>query len=162
MVFVTVYFWLTVASAVLSTILLILAGVDRGTSSFYLLLLTPSVTIIHHAIIVFLPTYMPQQFTEKRPGTLPTHATKTYISFMGLISGLWTLSTLLTFYAVGMNIAHHNPKTNQHTGAAECVFAVIETGVSWAMLALCIKERWTGSYKGVPLTEGTSNVTSDC
>lgn len=155
MVFVTVYFWLTVASAALSIILLILAGIDRGTSSFYLLLLSPSLTIIHHAIIVFLPTYMPQQFTgEKRTGTLPPHATKTYISFMGLLSGLWTLSTLLTFYAVGMNIAHHNPNTNQHTGAAECVFAVFECGVSWTMLILCVKERWTSSYKSVPLSEG--------
>jgi hypothetical protein len=156
MVFVTVYFWLTVASTLLSILILILAGVDHGKSSFYLMLLTPSFTIIHHAIIIFIPTYMPQQFEEKRPSNVPIHATKTYIAFLGLLSGLWTLSTLLTFYAVGMNIAHNVSPPTQRTGAAECFFGVCETGVSWAALALCVKERTSGGYKSVPIKEGAA------
>jgi len=155
MTFLTIYLALISASALLSVTLLILAGVDHGNSSFYLMLLTPSLAIIHHAVIVFIPTYMEQQFTgSKAAHMLPTHATITYIAVLGVLSALWTLSTLFTFYAVGMNIAKKSPHTNESTGSAECVLGVFETGVSWVMFALCVNERVSRSHNGVPIGEG--------
>jgi magnesium-transporting ATPase (P-type) len=156
MEFVTVYFLLTVISAFISLILLILAGVDHGTSSFYLMLIVPTITIIHHIFIMFFPTYKADIFSKEYKGstrTLPTHAMKSYLAMLCLLSVLWTFATMITFYAVGMNVARKKPHANVHTGGAECAFGLFEIAVSWTMFALCIKERATLSYQGVPLHE---------
>jgi hypothetical protein len=162
-VFFTVFFSLISASGLLSLIILTLAGVDHGTSSFCLMLIAPALTIIHHVAIVFIPTYTVEDLSSpKGPGAMPIHTTKLYMAILCFLSVFWTISTVIAFYATGMNIASKKPGTNPHTGGAECAFGLFETTVAWAMLILCIRERMILGYKGVPLEEASVRSEGIC
>lgn len=135
-----------------------LACADKGEASFYLMLLTPGFTIIHHTIIVFLPTYRPSHiefdaspkgaaFSE--PITPPTHIGRVYLAFLVLISVLWSMSVMTTFYLTGLNVGSHAKGVERYTGPAECAFGVIETGISWAIFVMCMNQR-IFRYDGIP------------
>jgi len=175
--FLLTHFWLIVASTVISIVvlgkapsrwgrvfvvhlhsLLGLAGADKGQASFYLMLLTPIFTIIHHAIIVFLPTYRPSHLefdaspkgaTFSKPITPPTHTDTIYLAFLILISILWSMSVMTTFYVVGLNIGSDVRGVVRDTGPAECAFGLIETGISWVIFVMCVNQR-IFRYDGVP------------
>ena len=136
-----------------------LASADKGQASFYLMLLTPAFTIIHHAIVIFLPTYRPSHlefdaspkgaaFTHPIPP--PTHTDRVYLAFLVLVSFLWTMSVMTTFYIVGFNVANEVKGLVRHTGPAECGFGIIETGISWAIFVMCLNQR-IFRYDGLPL-----------
>ena len=135
-----------------------LAGIDKGQASFYLMLLTPAFTIIHHTIIVFLPTYRPSQIEFEvspkgpnfsKPTTAPTHTGGVYLSFLILISTLWSISMMATFYVLGANVANRAEGPVKRTGPAECAFGVVEVGISWAIFVLCMNQRMF-RYDGIP------------
>ena len=163
------HFWLIVASTVISVIILCkallrrgrvlvaylcsltgLASADKGQASYYLMLLTPTFTIIHHTIIIFLPTYRPSHLefdaspkgaTFSKPITPPTHTERVYLAFLALISVLWSMSLMTTFYVVGWNVANEVGGLVRRTGPVECAFGVVETGISWAIFGLCLNQR---------------------
>jgi len=167
--FLPTHFWLIVASTVISIIVLGrallrrgrvpvaylcpltgLAGADKGQASYYLMLLTPIFTVIHHIITVFLPTYRPSHLefdaspkgaTFSKPITPPTHTNPVYLAFLILISVLWSMSMVTTFYVVGWNVASGVRGIVRNTGPLECAFGVVETGISWAIFAMCMNQR---------------------
>lgn len=156
--FLLTHFWLIVISAIISVIVLGLAGADKGQASFYLMLLTPALTIIHHFIIVFLPTYRPSHVefdaspkgaTFAQPITPPTHTGRVYLSFLVLVSVLWSMSVMTTFYVMGSNVASGVPGIVRRTGPAQCAFGIIETGISWAIFVMCLNQR-IFRYDGLP------------
>jgi len=122
------------------------------------MILTPVLTIIHHTIIVFLPTYRPSHLefdaspkgaTFSKPITPPTHTDRVYLSFLILISLLWSMSVMTTFYVVGMNVANQVEGPVRHTGPAECAFGAVEAGISWAIFVMCMNQR-IFRYDGIP------------
>ena len=122
------------------------------------MILTPVFTIIHHTIIVFLPTYRPSHLefdaspkgaTFSKPITPPTHTDRVYLSFLILISLLWSMSVMVTFYVVGMNVANQVKGVVRQTGPVECAFGVIEAGISWAIFVMCMNQR-IFRYEGIP------------
>ena len=175
--FLLTHFWLIVASAIISIVVLGeaslgwsyiwiaylrsltgLAAADKGQGSYYIMLLTPIFTIVHHIIIVFLPTYRPSHLefdstpkgtTFPRPVTPPTHTDAVYLAFLVLISTLWSISVMITFYIVGFNVAGEVEGIVRHTGPVECAFGVIETGISWAIFVMCLNQR-IFRYDGIP------------
>lgn len=174
--FLLTHFWLIVASAIISVIVLGedfvrwgcpfihppwlagLAGADKGQASFYLMLLTPTFTIIHHSIIVFLPTYRPSHIefdafpkgaTFSQPIQPPMHTGRVYLAFLVLVSLLWTMSVMTTFYVVGSNVAGQVNGVVRKTGPAECAFGVIEAGISWVIFVMCLNQR-IFHYDGLP------------
>ncbi|KAF9644962.1 hypothetical protein BDM02DRAFT_3121046 [Thelephora ganbajun] len=158
--FLLAHFWIIVASTVISLVILGLAGADKGQASYYLMLLTPVFTIIHHTVIVFLPTYRPSHLefdaspkgtTFSKPITPPTHTGHVYLAFLILISALWSTSVMTTFYVVGLNVANEVKGIARYTGPAECAFGVVETGISWAIFVMCMNQR-IFRYDGVPPT----------
>ena len=135
-----------------------LAGADKGQASFYLMLLTPVATIIHHIIVIFLPTYRPSHLefdaspkgaTFVQPIPPPMHTDPVYLSFVALVSLLWSMSVMATFYVVGSNAASGTKGVVRHTGPAECAFGIIETGISWAIFVMCLNQR-IFRYDGLP------------
>ena len=135
-----------------------LAGADKGKASFYLMLLTPIFTIIHHTIIVFLPTYRPSHLefdsspkgaTFAQPIPPPTHTDPVYLSFLVLVSVLWSMSVMTTFYVVGFSVAGEVTGIERHTGPVECAFGIVETGISWAIFVMCLNQR-VFRYDGLP------------
>jgi len=156
--FLLTHFWFIVASAVISLVVLGLASADKGEASFYLMLLTPTFTIIHHAIIVFLPTYRPSQLefdaspkgaTFSKPITPPTHTGRVYLAFLILISVLWSMSVMTTFYLTGLNVGKDVKGVARRTGPAQCAFGAVETGISWAIFVMCMNQR-IFRYDGIP------------
>ena len=134
-----------------------LASADKGQASYYLMLFTPIFTIVHHIIILFLPTYRPSHLdfdaspkgaTLSKPSAPPTHAGGVYLAFLILISVLWSVSVLTTFFLTGLNVGRE-VKGTLRTGLAECAFGVIETGVSWVIFVMCMNQR-VFLYDGVP------------
>lgn len=135
-----------------------LAGTDGGKASFYLMLLTPIFTIIHHTIILFLPTYRPSHLefdaspkgaTFAKPITPPTHTGRVYLAFLILISMLWSVSVMTTFYLTGFIAGKHVRGIVRYTGPVECAFGVIETGISWGIFVMCMNQR-IFRYDGIP------------
>jgi hypothetical protein len=175
--FLLTHFWLIVASAIISAtvlgegfvrrgrpffaylrLLAGLAGADKGQASFYLMLLTPTFTIIHHAVIIFLPTYRPSHIefdaspkgaTFSQPIQPPMHTAHVYLAFLVLVSLLWTMSVMTTFYVVGSNFAGQVNGVVRKTGPAECAFGVIEAGISWVIFVMCLNQR-IFHYNGLP------------
>ena len=167
--FLLMHFWLIVASTIISLVVLGeaflrqghipasyhcsltgLAGADKGQASYYLMLLTPTLTIVHHTIIVFLPTYCPSHLefdaspkgtTFSKPIPPPTHTDCVYLAFLILISLLWSMSVMSTFYVLGMNIGSGVMGIVRHTGPAECAFGIIEAGISWVIFVMCMNQR---------------------
>ena len=122
------------------------------------MLLTPIFTIIHHTIILFLPTYRPSHLefdaspkgaTFSKPIPPPTHTDRVYLAFLILISVLWSMSVMTTFYVVGFNVANEVKGIVRATGPAECAFGIIETGISWAIFVMCMNQR-IFRYDGIP------------
>ena len=120
--------------------------------------LTPAFTIIHHIIIVFLPTYRPSHLefdaspkgaTFSKPITPPTHTDSLYLTFLILISTLWSMSVMVTFYVLGMNAANGIKGLVMYTGPTECTFGIIEAGVSWTIFVMCMNQR-IFRYGGIP------------
>jgi len=156
--FLLTHFWLIVVSAILSLIVLCLAGADKGQASFYLMLLTPIFTIIHHVFIVFLPTYRlshlefdasPKGATFSKPVTPPSHTDLVYLAFLILISVMWSMSVMTTFFVMGWTCGSGTKGIVRHTGPAECAFGIIETGISWAIFVMCVNQR-IFRYDGIP------------
>jgi len=167
--FLLTHFWLIVASVITSLIVLCesflrltpalvsyfrpltgLAGADKGRASFYLMILTPILTIIHHTIILFLPSYRPShlEFEASPKGATfskqippPTHTEPVYLAFLILISVMWSMSVMTAFYVMGWNFGSGIGGIVKHTGPAECAFGIIETGISWAIFVLCVNQR---------------------
>jgi len=122
------------------------------------MILTPVFTIIHHTIIIFLPTYRPSHLefdaspkgaTFSKPITPPTHTGPVYLTFLILISVLWSMSVMTTFYVVGMDVADQVEGLVRQTGPAECAFGIVETGISWAIFVMCMNQR-IFRYDGIP------------
>ena len=122
------------------------------------MLLTPIFTIVHHTIIVFLPTYGPSQIefdaspkgaTFSKPITPPMHTDRVYLAFLVLVSVLWSMSVVVTFYVVGTNVGGNVEGIVRHTGPAECAFGVLEAGVSWMIFVMCMNQR-IFRYDGIP------------
>ena len=114
------------------------------------MLFTPIFTIIHHMIILFLPTYRPSQLefdslpkgaTFSDPSTPPTHTEGVYLAFLVLISTLWSMSVLTTFFLAGLNIGREIEGISRQTGPIECAFGAVETGISWTIFVLCMNQR---------------------
>ena len=175
--FLLTHFWLIIASTIISVVVLGkvflrrvcvllpylrlsagLAGADKGQASFYLMLLTPIFTIIHHAIVLFLPTYRPSHLgfdaslkgpTFAQPIQPPNHTARVYLAFLVLVSVLWTMSLLTTFYLVGSNAANEVKGLVRQTGPVECAFGIIETGISWVIFVMCLSQR-IFRYQGLP------------
>ena len=126
------------------------AGADKGQASFYLMLLTPTFTIIHHIIILFLPTYRPSHLAFDaspngaafpKPSTPPTHTGAVYLAFLILISALWTGSVLTTLFLAGLNVGREVEGMSRQTGPIECAFGAVETGISWVIFVKCMNQR---------------------
>lgn len=175
--FLLTHFWFIVASTVTSIVVLGetfsryghvfvahlrsltgLAGADKGQGSYYLMLLTPIFTIIHHTTIVFLPTYRPSHLefdaspkgaAFSKPITPPTHTDRVYLAFLILVSALWSMSVMVTFYVVGMNAANKAEGVVKYTGPAECAFGIVEAGISWVIFVMCMNQR-IFRYDGIP------------
>lgn len=127
-----------------------LASADKGQASFYLMMLTPILTIIHHIVILFLRAYRPSNLqsdaSPKRatfvpPLPPPTHTYRVYLAFLVLVSALWSMSVLTTFYVVGFNVGSGAEGILRQTGPVECAFGIIETGISWAVFVMCWNQR---------------------
>lgn len=122
------------------------------------MLLTPAFTIIHHIIIIFLPTYRPSHLefdafpkgvTFPRPVIPPIHTGHVYLAFLVLISVLWSMSVLSTFYLAGLNVGEEVVGISRYTGPIECALGVVETGISWVIFVMCMNQR-IFRYDGIP------------
>lgn len=122
------------------------------------MLLTPITTIVHHAIVLFLPNYRPSHLDFEAPpkssGLVhpvppPTHTGRVYLAFLVLVSMLWSMSVMTTFYVVGFNVASEVKGIVRHTGPVECAFGIIEAGISWTIFVICLNQRVI-CYDGLP------------
>lgn len=135
-----------------------LASADKGQASFNLMLLTPIITVVHHTIVVFLPTYRLShvEFDASlkggafaQPITPPTHTERIYLAFLILASILWSMSVVTTFYVVGFNVASGATGVVMYTGPLECAFGFVEASISWVMFVTCLNQR-IFHYDGLP------------
>jgi len=157
MEFCTRYLIITAVSVGLSIILLVLAGVDRGVSSYYLMLIIPSLTLIHHAFVLFFPAYPhdgdPQQADAEAANfpKLPVHAKKLHLGLLFVLSISWTLATAITTYVLvtihlfGMkNLKTPTSpwhSTDIYLAGAQCTIGLVECILSWVIFVICCGER---------------------